>query len=185
MISQKEISNKEIIQEVYKLIDENKHLNAFITLNEENSLKKAEALDKNPSDLPLSGIPIAQKDLFCTKGVRTTCASNILNNFIPPYSATVIENLEKADCISIGKTNMDEFAMGSSNETSFFGKCAKSMGSKTCTWRKLWWLCFCSISWNSSCCIWNRYWVVRLDNQHLYAEYLDLNQLMEEFLDGE
>ena len=121
MISQKEISNKEIIQEVYKLIDENKHLNAFITLNEESSLKKADALDKNPSDLPLAGIPIAQKDLFCTKGVRTTCASNILNNFIPPYSATVIENLEKADCISIGKTNMDEFAMGSSNETSFFG----------------------------------------------------------------
>ena len=130
MISQKEISNKEIIQEVYKLIDENKHLNAFITLNEENSLKKAESLDKNPSDLPLSGIPIAQKDLFCTKGVRTTCASNILNNFIPPYSATVIENLEKADCISIGKTNMDEFAMGSSNETSFFGNVQNPWGQK-------------------------------------------------------
>ena len=130
MISQKEISNKEIIQEVYKLIDENKHLNAFITLNEESSLKKAEALDKNPSDLPLAGIPIAQKDLFCTKGVRTTCASNILNNFIPPYSATVIENLEKADCISIGKTNMDEFAMGSSNETSFFGNVQNPWGQK-------------------------------------------------------
>ena len=130
MISQKEISNKEIIQEVYKLIDENKHLNAFITLNEESSLEKADALDKNPSDLPLAGIPIAQKDLFCTKGVRTTCASNILNNFIPPYSATVIENLEKADCISIGKTNMDEFAMGSSNETSFFGNVQNPWGQK-------------------------------------------------------
>ena len=130
MISQKEISNKEIIQEVYKLIDENNHLNAFITLNEESSLKKADALDKNPSDLPLAGIPIAQKDLFCTKGVRTTCASNILNNFIPPYSATVIENLEKADCISIGKTNMDEFAMGSSNETSFFGNVQNPWGQK-------------------------------------------------------
>jgi len=130
MISQKEISNKEIIQEVYKLIDENKHLNAFITLNEESSLKKADALDKNPSDLPLAGIPIAQKDLFCTKGVRTTCASNILSNFIPPYSATVIENLEKADCISIGKTNMDEFAMGSSNETSFFGNVQNPWGQK-------------------------------------------------------
>ncbi len=130
MISKKEISNKEIIQEVYKLIDENRHLNAFITLNEENSLKKADALDKNPSDLPLAGIPIAQKDLFCTKGVRTTCASNILNNFIPPYSATVIENLEKADCISIGKTNMDEFAMGSSNETSFFGNVQNPWGQK-------------------------------------------------------
>ena len=95
-----------------------------------SSLKKADALDKNPSDLPLAGIPIAQKDLFCTKGVRTTCASNILNNFIPPYSATVIENLEKADCISIGKTNMDEFAMGSSNETSFFGNVQNPWGQK-------------------------------------------------------
>ena len=130
MISQKEISNKEIIQEVYKLIDENKHLNAFITLDEEHSLKKAENLDNNPSNLSLAGIPIAQKDLFCTKGVRTTCASNILNNFIPPYSATVIENLEKAGCISIGKANMDEFAMGSSNETSFFGNVQNPWGQK-------------------------------------------------------
>jgi len=130
MISQKEISNKEIVQEVFRLIDENKHLNAFITLNEENSLKKAANLDNNPSDLSLAGIPIAQKDLFCTKGLRTTCASNILNNFIPPYSATVIKNLENAGCISIGKTNMDEFAMGSSNETSFFGNVQNPWGQK-------------------------------------------------------
>ena len=128
MISQKEISNKEIVQEVFRLIDENNHLNAFITLNKENSLKKAVNLDNNPSDLSLAGIPIAQKDLFCTKGVRTTCASNILSNFIPPYSATVIENLENAGCISIGKTNMDEFAMGSSNETSFFGNVQNPWG---------------------------------------------------------
>ena len=130
MISQKEISNKEIVQEVFRLINENNHLNAFITLNEENSLKKAVNLDNNPSDLSLAGIPIAQKDLFCTKGLRTTCASNILNNFIPPYSATVIENLENAGCISIGKTNMDEFAMGSSNETSFFGNVQNPWGQK-------------------------------------------------------
>ena len=128
LISKKEISNKEIIQEVYKQIDENKHLNAFITLNEENSLKKAEDLDKNPSDLPLAGIPVAQKDLFCTKGIKTTCASNILNNFIPPYSATVVKNLEESGCISVGKTNMDEFAMGSSNETSFFGNVQNPWG---------------------------------------------------------
>ena len=121
MISQREISNKEVIQEVYKLIEDNHHLNAFVTLNEENSIKKAEALDSQTSDLPLAGIPIAQKDLFCTKGLRTTCGSKILDNFIPPYSATVIENLENAGCLSIGKTNMDEFAMGSSNETSYFG----------------------------------------------------------------
>ena len=128
MISQKEISNKEIVTEVYDLIKENEHLNAFITLNKEPSLKKSEHLDNNPSDLPLAGIPIAQKDLFCTKGLRTTCGSRILNNFIPPYSATVIENLENAGCISIGKTNMDEFAMGSSNETSFFGNVENPWG---------------------------------------------------------
>ena len=121
MISHKEISNKELVQEVYKLINENSHLNAFITLNEDSSLKKAENFDNNPSDSSLAGIPIAQKDLFCTKNLRTTCGSKILDNFIPPYSATVIDNLEKAGCISIGKTNMDEFAMGSSNETSYFG----------------------------------------------------------------
>ena len=121
MISHKEISNKELVQEVYKLINENSYLNAFISLNEDSSLKKAENFDNNPSDSSLAGIPIAQKDLFCTKNLRTTCGSKILDNFIPPYSATVIENLEKAGCISIGKTNMDEFAMGSSNETSYFG----------------------------------------------------------------
>ena len=128
MISNKEISNVEIVNEVFKNISENEHLNAFITLNEEDSIKKAAHLDNNPSDLALSGIPIAQKDLFCTKGLRTTCGSNILNNFIPPYSATVIENLENAGCISVGKTNMDEFAMGSSNETSFFGNVQNPWG---------------------------------------------------------
>ena len=130
MISQKEISNKEIVEEVYKLIDENSHLNAFVTLNKDRSIKKAEDLDNNPSDSSLAGIPIAQKDLFCTKGIRTTCGSKILDNFIPPYSATVIENLENAGCISVGKTNMDEFAMGSSNETSFFGNVHNPWGEK-------------------------------------------------------
>ena len=128
MISQKEISNKEVVEEVYNHIEENQHLNAFITLNKEPSLKKSENLDNKPSDSPLAGIPIAQKDLFCTKGLRTTCGSRILNNFIPPYSATVIENLENAGCISIGKTNMDEFAMGSSNETSYFGNVENPWG---------------------------------------------------------
>jgi len=121
MLQSKEVSNYELLQETFKLVKSYKHLNAFITLNEENALKKARNLDNNTSDLSLSGIPIAQKDLFVTKGLRTTCGSNMLSNFIPPYSATVIENLENAGCISIGKTNMDEFAMGSSNETSFYG----------------------------------------------------------------
>ena len=128
MLHKKEISNKEMVEDTFTLIESNKHLNAFVTLNKEVSLKKAENLDNNPSNLPLAGIPIAQKDLFCTKDLRTTCGSNMLSNFIPPYSATVIENLESAGCISIGKTNMDEFAMGSSNETSFFGNVENPWG---------------------------------------------------------
>ncbi|MDB9747809.1 Asp-tRNA(Asn)/Glu-tRNA(Gln) amidotransferase subunit GatA [Gammaproteobacteria bacterium] len=128
MLHNKEISNKEMVGDTFTLIESNKHLNAFVTLNKEVSLKKAENLDNNPSNLPLAGIPIAQKDLFCTKDLRTTCGSNMLSNFIPPYSATVIENLESAGCISIGKTNMDEFAMGSSNETSFFGNVENPWG---------------------------------------------------------
>jgi aspartyl-tRNA(Asn)/glutamyl-tRNA(Gln) amidotransferase subunit A len=128
MLQSKEISNKEMLEDTFSLIENNKHLNAFITLNKEASLKKAENLDNNRSELPLAGIPIAQKDLFCTKDLRTTCGSNMLSNFIPPYSATVIENLEKAGCISVGKTNMDEFAMGSSTETSFFGNTENPWG---------------------------------------------------------
>ena len=128
MLQSKEISNKEMLEDTFSLIEDNKHLNAFITLNKEASLKKAENLDNNPSELSLAGIPIAQKDLFCTKDLRTTCGSNMLSNFIPPYSATVIENLEKAGCISVGKTNMDEFAMGSSTETSFFGNTENPWG---------------------------------------------------------
>ena len=130
MLRSKEVSNYELLQETFELVKEYKNLNAFITLNEENALKKAIDLDNNPSDLALSGIPIAQKDLFVTKDLRTTCGSNMLSNFIPPYSATVIENLENAGCISIGKTNMDEFAMGSSNETSFYGNVNNPWGEK-------------------------------------------------------
>ena len=130
MLRSKEVSNYELLQETFGLVKDYKNLNAFITLNEENALKKARDLDNNPSDLTLSGIPIAQKDLFVTKDLRTTCGSNMLSNFIPPYSATVIENLENAGCISIGKTNMDEFAMGSSNETSFYGNVNNPWGEK-------------------------------------------------------
>ena len=117
----------EISKEKSKLIEENKKLNSFITLNKENAILKAENINKESPSI-LNGIPIAQKDLFCTKDLRTTCGSNMLSSFIPPYSATVIENLEKAGCISVGKTNMDEFAMGSSNETSYFGNVLNPWG---------------------------------------------------------
>ena len=128
MLNDKDISHTELVQETFLNIKNNSALNAFITLNEEESLKKANNLDNIAGSGSLSGIPIAQKDLFCTKDLKTTCGSNMLSNFIPPYSATVIENLENAGCISVGKTNMDEFAMGSSNETSFYGNVQNPWG---------------------------------------------------------
>ncbi len=102
----------------------NPSINAFITVDEEKSLGQAKLADEKISkgDLnPLTGIPIAQKDIFCAKGWKTTCGSLMLDNFISPYDAFVIEAFNKAGSVNLGKTNMDEFAMGSSNETSYYG----------------------------------------------------------------
>ena len=102
----------------------NVSLNCFITINEELALAQAKAADKQRAAgnaSPLTGIPIAQKDIFCTNGIKTSCGSKMLDNFIEPYDATVIEKMNAAGIVNIGKTNMDEFAMGSSNETSFYG----------------------------------------------------------------
>ncbi len=102
-----------------------KQLNSFISVTSDHALEQAKAADqryKNEDALPLDGIPIAHKDIFCTKGILTTCGSRMLSNFESPYSATVYEKLDKQGMVMLGKTNMDEFAMGSSNETSFFGK---------------------------------------------------------------
>ena len=102
----------------------NKQLNAFITIDEPASLSMAKKADdqiaKKEQGL-LTGIPIAQKDIFCAEGWRTTCGSKMLENFIAPYNATVIQNFNNIGAVNLGKTNMDEFAMGSSNETSYFG----------------------------------------------------------------
>ncbi|MEA3302153.1 MAG: Asp-tRNA(Asn)/Glu-tRNA(Gln) amidotransferase subunit GatA [Pseudomonadota bacterium] len=99
-------------------------LNSFITVTEEQALAQAETADKllaAGEGGVLTGIPIAHKDIFCTQGVRTSCGSRMLDNFISPYDATVVEHLAGAGVVMLGKTNMDEFAMGSSNETSYYG----------------------------------------------------------------
>ncbi len=124
-LAKREISSVELTQLYLDRISKlNGSLNAFITVCEEQSLVQARAADvrlaKGESN-PLCGIPVAHKDIFCTKDVKTTCGSKMLGNFISPYDATVVARLNAAGAVTLGKTNMDEFAMGSSNETSFFG----------------------------------------------------------------
>ncbi|MEW8193571.1 MAG: amidase, partial [Candidatus Thiodiazotropha sp.] len=102
----------------------NGDLNALITPTPDQALVEAEAADKairSGQAGPLTGIPLVQKDIFCTKGVKTSCGSRMLDNFVSPYDATVVERLKQAGTVSLGKANMDEFAMGSSNETSYYG----------------------------------------------------------------
>ena len=112
----------DLVNEVFERIEEEKDLNCFITLNKEEATKTALDLEeKVEKDNLLWGIPIAIKDNIVTKDLRTTCASHILDNFIPIYDATVIEKIKNAKMIIVGKTNMDEFAMGSTSRTSYFG----------------------------------------------------------------
>jgi aspartyl-tRNA(Asn)/glutamyl-tRNA(Gln) amidotransferase subunit A len=125
-LASKKISSLELTQLFLDRIERiNPALNAFVTVDHEKSLNSARAADARiaaGSAGLLTGIPIAQKDIFCAEGWRTTCGSKMLANFISPYDATVIRKMEtEAGLVSLGKTNMDEFAMGSSNETSFFG----------------------------------------------------------------
>ena len=120
-----EFSSVELTQAyLQQIAQENSDLNAYVTVCEELALSQARAADEARSQGnagALTGIPIAHKDLFCTQGIRTACGSKMLDNFIAPYNATVVENFIKAGSVTLGKTNMDEFAMGSSNETSFYG----------------------------------------------------------------
>jgi len=128
-IKKKEISSKEVTAAYVDRSQKSKKLNTYVTEDFEIALKKADNFDKNPNyEKKLPGIPIAVKDLFCTKNLRTTAGSKILGNFIPTYESTVTENLWNAGSILLGKLNCDEFAMGSSNETSFFGNVQNPVG---------------------------------------------------------
>ena len=119
------ISCEELVSKIYERI-ERSELNAFISLNKENAVEKAREVDKRKNEEEYSrknllGVPIAIKDCISTKGIQTTCASRILNGYVPPYDAAVVEALKREGAIIIGKTNMDEFCMGTSTETSYYG----------------------------------------------------------------
>lgn len=125
-IKAKEVTVEEAVGAALAAIEKReKTVHSFVTVDKEGALKRAREVQKqlNAGELqgPLAGVPVAVKDNLCTKGVRTTCASNMLHNFVPTYSAEAVINLEKAGAVILGKTNMDEFAMGSTTETSAFG----------------------------------------------------------------
>ena len=126
-LARKEITSVDLTQHFIAVIEKkNPEINAFITLCFDEALAQAEASDarrmKGESLGILDGIPLGIKDVICTKGIRTTAASNMLKNFIPPYDATCIKKLKSAGVVILGKTNTDEFAMGASTETSAFGR---------------------------------------------------------------
>ena len=125
MLQAGEVSSVELTQYFLDRIkNSDDKLNSFITVCEEQALAQAKQSDEKlkAGNAPvLTGVPIAHKDIFCTEGVKTSCASKMLDNFISPYDATVVKNMRDAGVVMLGKTNMDEFAMGSSNETSFYG----------------------------------------------------------------
>ena len=120
-----EFSSRDVVSALLERIEKlDGGLNAFVTVLAEQALAEADAADARRAAgdaRVLEGLPIVHKDIFCTKGVTTTCGSRMLENFVSPYDATVVERLADAGAILLGKTNMDEFAMGSSNETSYFG----------------------------------------------------------------
>jgi aspartyl-tRNA(Asn)/glutamyl-tRNA(Gln) amidotransferase subunit A len=120
----KKISSQELTEYFLKRIYQQKHINSFIHINEEESYKQAHAADlllSNGQAKPLTGIPIAHKDIFCTRIWPSTAASKILENYVSPFDATVVDLFNQQGTVTLGKTNMDEFGMGSSNENSYFG----------------------------------------------------------------
>ena len=125
-IKEKEISVREALDAVFAQIDQTEdRYHAYVTLDKEGAYKQADAvqekIDKGELTGALAGVPVAIKDNMCTKGLLTTCSSKILENYITTYTASAVQNLTDAGCVIIGKTNMDEFAMGSTTETSYYG----------------------------------------------------------------
>ena len=132
LIKKKEIKSEELTQSFIKNIEKDKKLNSFVTKCSESALKKAKDFDKKPKlNTLLPGIPIAVKDLFCTSGVKTTAGSKMLENFIPNYESTITNNLWNEGAFLLGKLNCDEYAMGSSNETSYFGNVMNPIAENT------------------------------------------------------
>ncbi|MED5430468.1 MAG: Asp-tRNA(Asn)/Glu-tRNA(Gln) amidotransferase subunit GatA [Pseudomonadota bacterium] len=131
-LAEKKFSSLELTEHFINRIKKyDTKLNSFITITEEHAINQAKKIDSEIAKnklRPLSGIPIAQKDIFCMKNIKTTCGSKMLENFISPYDSTVVKKLNDAGSIVLGKTNMDEFAMGSSNETSYFGSVKNPWG---------------------------------------------------------
>lgn len=125
-IKEKEISVREALDAVFAQIDQTEdRYHAYVTFDKEGAYKQADAvqekIDKGELTGALAGVPVAIKDNMCTKGLLTTCSSKILGNYVPTYTASAVQNLTDAGCVIIGKTNMDEFAMGSTTETSYYG----------------------------------------------------------------
>lgn len=124
-LDKKEVSSVEVTQAVLDSVKRtDKHINSYVSVTEKEALQAAREADARIGRgeiMPLTGIPIAVKDIFCTEGILTTCSSKMLSNFIPPYDATAVSKLKSHSAVIVGKTNMDEFAMGSSTETSFYG----------------------------------------------------------------
>ena len=129
-LRKKQFSSVELTRHyLQRIASRDAQLNSYITVDEAGALAAAQAADQalasqTADTLPwLTGVPLAHKDIFCTRGLRSSCGSRMLDNFVPPYDATVVSRLREAGLVTLGKTNMDEFAMGSSNESSFYGPC--------------------------------------------------------------
>ncbi len=135
LLRNKEASSVELTQYYLERIERlDPTLNSFISVTKEGAISQAERADQlitSGQAGPLTGLPIAHKDIFCTEGVRTSCGSKMLDNFVAPYNATVVEKMGSAGVVMLGKTNMDEFAMGSSNETSYYGSVSNPWDKET------------------------------------------------------